>query len=74
MNVLRARSRPKRQPSNYSVALRQRVEKLEAERIAACGRRDRDAVDLIDYQIKQVVSEWTDSMAAPGESEVKKSA
>ncbi|HYM36116.1 MAG TPA: hypothetical protein VET48_12005 [Steroidobacteraceae bacterium] len=46
----------------YATALRKHVEKLESARAEVCLIRDREAVDLIDEQIKLIVSEWWNSI------------
>jgi hypothetical protein len=48
--------------SAHSIVLRQRVEELEHLREVACLKRNREAVDTIDAQIKIAVCEWIDSL------------
>lgn len=61
-------------PTEYSIDLRQQVERLERLREDACMHRDRDAVELIDKQIKQATAEWIDSFTVEVEERFRKTA
>lgn len=74
MNAQKIPRQPTLYPTEYSIELRQRVERLEAERADAWSRNDRDAVDQIDKQIKQVIVAWTDSFIGDFEWRYRKMA
>jgi NADPH-dependent glutamate synthase beta subunit-like oxidoreductase len=59
------------QANEHSISLRKRVELLEQLREDACMRREREAVDSIDAQIKYAVCEWIDSLIVQLKSDAK---
>jgi hypothetical protein len=61
LNTQNIQRQPTLFPTEYSVELRQRVARLETARANAWASNDRDAVDRIDREIKQVIVAWTDS-------------
>ena len=61
-------------PTEYSVELRQRVERLELARADAWAQHDREAVEKIDQEIKQVIVAWTDSFIGDFEWRYRKMA
>jgi len=74
LNTKQSPRQPTLYPTEYSIELRKRVERLEAERADAWALHDRDAVDRIDQQIKQVIVAWTDSFIGDFEWRYRKMA
>ena len=74
MNTQNIPRQPTLYPTEYSIELRQRVEQLERERAEAWAIHDREAVEQIDQQIKQVIVAWTDSFIGDFEWRYRKMA